>query len=372
MPGAGSLNIRLRLALVCALFSVPLVLALFLYGRLVLGEIAFNTRELHDVGRLRADWVSIDGPSGVGEIRQALGRALILDDHTETYRLAEALNSGLLELSVGEPRMRTADDAADSLAIAAASLAPGGTRARLLARADEVRGSTRAPQQLSRVQARLWWTDTLSDLGQLLEVRRGRIVQRVSLEIAFVAIFSIAACIVAASTARSLSRRANALVAEIDRLIMHDTEGVTPFMGDDHEIGHIAKGVEALRRALIEARGAWSEVLLNEMRYSLLAENMRDVVLLTDLQGQIVFASPSTTMFGREPQDLEATSIWALFDVSEASELQRTLAQAPEQPIVRRAWRPAGSADEALRWDLTLRRAPDQDENLLFVLSPAG
>ncbi len=391
MPDTRSWNVRLRLALVCAMFAVPLILSLWLYGQQVRREFEFNAREVRGARLLREEW-----PQLVNEVSRALpapapdpaldetllrlrrhaANALILDDHAETYPLAHALTSDLLRLTAssrpgaaGFPaRTQAASEAASDLSTAAAALPQGPEQTRLQARVDELRRIVADPQQLTFAIAERCWMQTLADLYRLLELRREHLQQRAAIEGLLVAALVLAAFVTALSIARGLSRRVALLVAQIDRLIANDTKVVTPFLADRFDIGRLAKGVEALRQAQVEARSAWGEVLLNEMRYALLAENMREVVLVTDHIGVIDFASPSAAALAGG-RDLGGASIWDLFAAADVRDLKDALATA--KPEITRLGCLAATPDADIRaWDVTIKRSSDDEESLVFVVTP--
>ena len=163
-----------------------------------------------------------------------------------------------------------------------------------------------------------------------------------------------------------ISGRVALLVAQIDRLIANDTKGTTPFLDDRHEVGQLAKGVEALRRSMIDARGAWGDVLKIEMRYALLADHMGEVILLSDSDGLIHFASPSAADFvGGE---VEGAVVWDLLHPEDGKALRDAVAALGEAEV-RRPVRSAASPTQP-PWSVTVRRALDGDDGLVFVLSP--
>lgn len=368
-----SWNIRTRLALVCAMFILPLLLMLLIHGRHVVGDFGSVQRELVSVRALGAAW---DARATVDDtdrrIRELAAGDLMLDDHPDAYPLANALSADLLDLAL-VPGMdevevaRTATAAADDLSRAAAATTPGALRSRLIVRAADLRALAANPKQLSSARADAWWRATRADLSEQLTARHQVMTREVALQLALVAAFVAAALAIAYRIVTGLERRSGALAGAIDRLIRNDISGETPYLDDPHELGRLAKGVEALRRSLIETRAAWGDVLLNEMRYSLIAENMREVVLLTDLDGSILFASPSAEAICDDVDALEGAPVWDLFAAADARPLRDGAGGLVAGELARQHCRV--SHDDGA-WDVTMRRAIDDDESVLFVLTP--
>jgi hypothetical protein len=379
LPVLKRFNFRIRLGILCALFIAPLCLLFALQISRARDDFSFLERELRDVAVLQSTWPDLL-QAGRRDERQAVeqvhasGRAVILDPYSETYHLANALTSTLPRLAMGAgegapvTRARLAHQAADDLSEAADNVPRGAMRQALAARAARLNQFAALTTPVASESAQMWRA-TADDLEHLLRQRRAEMINRMFWGVLLVGGFTALGVALAVGLARGLSRRIGLLVAQIDRLIDNDTSQATPLLDDRHDLGRIAQGVDALRYALIDARAAWSQVLLNEMRCALLTEHSPSVVLLTDPAGIVAFTSPSCTGLEFEPEAIEATSIWDLFAAADGNALRDGVRGG--LPFVRKGCRLTGALGEAGRCDVVVKASDEEPGSLVFLLSPS-
>lgn len=203
------------------------------------------------------------------------------------------------------------------------------------------------------------------DLDQLLRVRPLTRHGRLTLELATVMGLMAAGIGLAVLVTGDLNRKIAVLSRHVERMVAGELDGETPLTDDAHDLGRLARSVDALRGALIEADDVWAEVLANAARYALITENMRDAVLLTDPAGEICFASPSAETLTADVGAVAGDSVWALFDDHVAARLRAELAD-QRKGVLARA--PIGDA----QWDVRVRKSAEDDDGLVFVLSRAA
>lgn len=359
----------------CGLLLAPLLLLVLLQAARLQADFNFVGRELRDVGTLRAAWARIQANPGAGATDLALAASpvLILDPQPETYHLADALTFSLLQLGV-EPRdrmeaVRLSRQAARDLKAAADSLPHGAVRRALEGRVSRLTVTAATSDPITVAEGRRMWAATADDLETLLHERRAGMVRQIVWGGLLVGGVVILACVLALSLVRGVSRRVEGIVDQIDRLTENDTARATPFLDDPTEMGRIAKGVEALRLSLIDAREAWGHVLLNEMRHALLAENTRAIVLLTDPDGLVLCSSPASAHLEFDPDAIEGAPVWDLFDAGDAEALRQALPREADQVVRRRCQLP-DPLGGITGWDVCVTLS-DEGEGLVFLLSPS-
>lgn len=375
------LNFRIRVAILCGLFLTPLFLLLLFQAERARADFSFLDREIRDVAALRALWPQVRSPT-VGEREaaervRAASRTVILDPYAETYHLANALTSDLMRVARGagaDPaeRARLTHRAAAALSEAAANLPRGERRAGLEARSRRLDQLAQAPASALAVESAGLWEDTARDLADLLAERRAALVARIAFGGVLVGGCVILGLWLGVALTRDLARRVTLLVAQIDRLIENDTSHVTPFLDDRHDMGRVAQGVEALRLSLIDARAAWSQVLVNEMRAALLSDHTRALVLRTDPEGVVVFTSPACPELDFDPDAMEGESIWGLFEPGDAEALRHAAPKAVGEVVARRRRRLARRFGRVELWDVELSVPEEDGEGLVFLLRPAA
>lgn len=375
------MNFRFRIATLCLFFLAPLILLLLFQAERARTDLAFLGREIQDVAALRAAWPQLRGRAAderaAVERVMAITRTVILDPYPETYHLANAATSDLLVLALGGSeeageRTRLAHRAADHLAEAAASLPSGPRREALRARAERLDQLSGAPAAVLADEGARMWDASVRDLADLLAERRAAMMRRIVLGVLLIGGCAALGLWLAVSLARDLARRVTMLVAQIDRLIENDTSGATPFLDDRHDMGRIAKGIDALRLSLIDARAAWSQVLVNEMRASLLSDHTRALVLRTDRDGVVVFTSPACSDLDFDPDELEGASIWDLFEPGDREALSHATPKAAGEMVSRRRrrlTRPFGATE---LWDVEVSLPEEEAEGFVFLLRPAA
>lgn len=376
------MNFRARIAVLCAFFLAPLFLLLLFQAERTRSDFAFLGREIQDVTALRAIWpeVRVDAGSGeraVAERVASVTTTVILDPYSETYHLADAVTSDLVILALGfreDPveRARIAHRASLNLSQASASLPRGKMKDALKARAGRLDQLSTAPAGVVAQEAPGLWEDTARDLADLLAERRDVMLQKVMLGVVLVGGSVVLGVWLAIGLARGLSRRITQLVAQIDRLTENDTSGVTPFLDDRHDMGRIARGVDALRLSLIDARAAWSQVLVNEMRASLLSDHTRALVLRTDRDGKIIFTSPACGELDFDPDEMEGASVWDLFEPGDRDALSHATPKTTGEVINRRRRRLARRFGTTELWDVEVSLPEEEAEGFVFLLRPAA
>jgi PAS domain-containing protein len=376
------MNFRTRIAILCAFFLAPLLLLLVFQAERARLDLAFLDHEIQDVAALRAIWPEAraqtgDGERAIVERVASVTRTVILDPYPETYHLANAVTQDLLVLALGlretpSERARPAHRAADQLTEAVASLPPGKRRAALKARAERLDGLADAPAGVVANESIGLWDDTVRDLADLLAERRAAMVRRLMLGVLLIGGSVALGLWLALAQVRDMARRVTVLVAQIDRLTENDTSGVTPFLDDRYDMGRIAKGVDALRLSLIDARAAWSQVLVNEMRASLLSDHTRAVVLRTDRDGVVVFSSPACAELDFDPEELEGTSVWDMFEPGDRDALSHATPKAAGEMISRRRRRLARRFGATELWDVEVSLPEDAADGFVFLLKPAA
>jgi PAS domain-containing protein len=376
------MNFRTRIAILCAFFLAPLVLLLLFQAERARSDLAFLDREIQDVAALRAIWPEVRAQTGDGEraIVERVGsvtRTVILDTYPETYHLANAVTQDLLVLALGlreapEERARPAHRAADQLSEAVVGMPQGKRRMALKARAERLDGLADAPAGVVANESVGLWDDTIRDLADLLAERRAAMLRRLVLGSLLIGGSVALGLWLALAQVRDMARRVTVLVAQIDRLTENDTSGVTPFLDDRYDMGRIAKGVDALRLSLIDARAAWSQVLVNEMRASLLSDHARAVVLRTNRDGVVVFSSPACAELDFDPEELEGTSVWDLFEPGDRDALSHATPKAAGEMISRRRRRLARRFGATELWDVEVSLPEEATDGFVFLLKPAA
>lgn len=376
------MNFKARIAILCALFLAPLFLLLLFQAERARSDFAFLDREMQDIAALRAIWPEIRAQSGDGErviVERvaSVTRTVILDPYSETYNLADAVTSDLLILALGfratpGEGARIAHRAALNLSAAAVSLPEGQRRSALKARAARLDQLSTAPAAVIADQAPGLWEDTARDLAELLAERRAEMVRRVVIGVLVVGGCVLLGVWLAVALARDLARRVTQLVAQIDRLIENDTSGATPFLDDRHDMGRIAQGIDALRRSLIDARAAWSQVLVNEMRASLLSDHTRALVLRTDRVGRIIFTSPACGELDFDPEEMEGALVWDLFEPGDREALSYATPKAAGEVISRRRRRLTRRFGATELWDVEVSLPEEEADGFVFLLKPAA
>ncbi len=224
-------------------------------------------------------------------------------------------------------------------------------------------------QQVSRT-----WSMSRDELERLLSARVDRLLGRLLVNLLVVAVVSVAALTLAAVIAMGAASRMAALVRVMERLAANEADLIVPHLTDRDEIGRIAQTVEAFKRSLIESRQAWAEVLFSEARYRLIADFANEMIVLTDLKGAIVFASPSVERFGYTPDGLEGRKVWDLWGEEDAEMVRAWLAGAAGEPLkgrhkVRRAdgaWSTVGATITQVR-----ETEEDGEDQLVFCFQEA-
>lgn len=366
------------MAVLCGLLIAPLLLLLILQLGRARADFDFVGRELRDVATLRAAWVHIQSQpaSGGGDLALAASPVLILDPHSETYHLAAVLTSSLLQLGSDYPSARVdaaeaARQAVRDLTAAADSLPNGAVRRALESRVARLKVLAAAPDQITVAESRQMWNDTAFDLEQLLRLRQTRMIHQALWGLLLVGGFVVLACGLALTLALGVPHRVERIVDQIDRLTENDTARATPYLDDPNEMGRIAKGVEALRLSLIDAREAWGHVLLNEMRHALLAEHTRAIVLLTDAEGLVLSASPASASLEFDPDAVEGMAVWDLFEADDARALRDGAPGAAGLSLSRRGCRLVHDFGAIAQWDVVVTPSDEQDDGLVFLLSPS-
>lgn len=376
------MNFRARIAILCAFFLAPLFLLLLFQAERARSDFAFLGREIQDVAALRAIWPDVRSEAGNGERAvveriASVSSTVILDPYSETYHLADAVTSDLVILALGfreDPaeRARITHRASLNLSQASASLPNGKLKDALVARAGQLEQLSTAPADVMAREASGLWEDTARDLADLLAQRRDMMLQRLMLGLLLVGGSVVLGVWLAVGLARGLSRRITQLVAQIDRLTENDTSGATPFLDDRHDMGRIARGVDALRLSLIDARSAWSQVLVNEMRASLLSDHTRALVLRTDRDGVVVFTSPACAELEFDPDEMEGESVWDLFEPGDRDALSHATPKAAGEMISRRRRRLARRFGATELWDVEVSLPEEDAEGFVFLLKPAA
>jgi PAS domain-containing protein len=376
------MNFRARITTLCGFFLVPLLLLLLVQAERTRSDFMFLQREIQDVATLRAIWPEVREQTD-GDERAAVERVLsvthtvVLDPYPETYPLADALTSDLLILSLGVrdgagEQGRLARKASLDMAEAAGHLPQGPLREAMKARADRLDQLVGAPASVAADEAGGLWGDTARDLSDLLAQRRAAMIRRVALGAVLIGGCVALGCWLAMAIARDLGRRVTLLVGQIDRLIDNDTSGTTPFLDDRHDIGRIAKGIDALRLSLIDARSAWSQVLLNEMRSALLSDHSRALVLRTDREGRVLFTSPASPEMAFDPEELEGVSVWDLFEPGDRDALSHATPKAAGEMISRRRRRLARRFGATELWDVEVSLPEEAAEGFVFLFRPSA
>ncbi len=371
-------NIRVRLAVLCAFLIAPLCVLVLVQAQRTYDDFTVLQRQIGEAAALRALAPEITKGGDAKALTQRVTDAsamLVLDPHAATYHLADALDSDLLVLALGAgdgDSARLAQRSAESLFDAAAGLRRGGRRNSLAARAARLNALAGEPADKASGEAARLWGDTAKDLHELLVKRRAAMIRHIVLGVLLGGGSVAIGCWLAAAVARNLTRRVTLLVGQIERLTNNDTSGQTPFLDDPHDMGRIAKGVDALRLSLIDARDAWSQVLVNEMRCALLADHTKAIVLRTDPDGTVVFTSPASQDLDFDPDEIEGTSAWDLFEPGDREALSHATPKTHGEVIVRRRRRLARRFGAVELWDVEVGLPEEEAEGLVFVLKPAA
>lgn len=155
------------------------------------------------------------------------------------------------------------------------------------------------------------WRVNRTELVRMLSERSARLQTQLAVNLSLVTLALGFAVILMVATARGVTGRLRGLLNTMDRLNVGDTRGEVPYQSDTNETGRIATTLEAFKRGLIasveerrQIEAANIALRESEARYRLLADNVTDVLLRYDLDGYLVYASPSAAQYGYQPEDL--------------------------------------------------------------------
>ena len=77
-------------------------------------------------------------------------------------------------------------------------------------------------------------------------------------------------------------------------------------VGEDGEVAEVV----TMLRDVTERKAAEAALADSEARYRMLAEQARDIIIHSDTQGVILYASPSVRRLGYEPEDVMGRPVW--------------------------------------------------------------
>ncbi len=221
------------------------------------------------------------------------------------------------------------------------------------------------------------WRADCAELILMLQNREARLRTQLAVNLSLVTVSLGFAAMLMFATARGMTGRLRGLVRTMDRLNVGDTSVDVPYLSDGNETGRIAGTLEAFKqglinsveeRRLVEA----SNVALrqSEERYRLLADNVTDVIVRYDLDGCIVYASPSVRQYGFRPEDIVGGPVGELVHPGDRAIARQSFVDVMEgRPGRRREWR-GRAAGGRLFWQEAWP-APILDESgaLVGVLS---
>ena len=201
------------------------------------------------------------------------------------------------------------------------------------------------------------WRADRAELIRMLQARGTRLRTQLAVNLSLVTVSLGIAAMLMFATARGMTGRLRGLVRTMDRLNAGDTSLKVPYLSDSNETGRIANTLEAFKRGLIksvEERRLVEEshvaLRQSEERYRLLADNVTDVIVSYDLDGRIVYVSPSVRQYGLRPEDLVGGSVGDLVHPGDRAVARQSFADVMEgRPGRRREWR-GRSADGRWFW----------------------
>ena len=247
--------------------------------------------------------------------------------HDDTGRARAVLTPRAAALAMAVGKLRTQTDA---------STAPSATVQRLV---DQT------------------WRANRAELIQMLRARQARLQAQLAVNLVLVIVSLGCAAMLMVATARGMTGRLRGLLRTMDRLNDGDTDVEIPYLTDSNETGRIAKTLQAFKRGLINSveerrRVEASNLALrqSEERYRLLADNVTDIILRFDLDGRIVYASPSVRRYGYRPEGLIGGLIGANVHPGDVALARQSFADVAEgRPGRRTEWR-ARTADGGSFW----------------------
>jgi methyl-accepting chemotaxis protein len=217
---------------------------------------------------------------GIALAAVALGRAAAepKDGSAKLVEIAFAVNG--LRISSGEAvaslgtSMRSNPETGRALSSLVASLK---TATDALSERGQALLEGRPAPDLAGAQAELLrqvdgaWLGTNAELTRLLQTRVDGFYRKIATSLVIASLFLIAATVLSAAIAASLSGRLHRLLRVMDRLIASDATVDIPFLSDANETGRIAQTLAAFKasvaeRAQLQAEKASADTLAEERR----------------------------------------------------------------------------------------------------------
>ena len=185
---------------------------------------------------------SKQNPSRIVDIAFAVDHLRISSDDANSSLAAAMKNNseGLVGKALSETTVAM-KAATDALIDQGTSILEGRDAATLAATRSDV-----------LVKVDLLWKPGNSELTRLLRARVSNFNSRMYINLAFSALFLVAALLLSFVIARGLSGRIRSLIDVMNRLVANDREIHIPFLTDKNETGQISKAIEVFRRHAVD------------------------------------------------------------------------------------------------------------------------
>ncbi len=191
------------------------------------------------------------------------------------------------------------------------------------------------------------WKADRAELIGMLQARATRLRTQLAVNLSLVTVSLGFAAMLMFATAKGMTGRLRGLVRTMDRLNVGDTSPDVPYLSDSNETGRIANTLQAFKRGLIKSveerrlvEESHAALRQSEERYRLLADNVTDVIVSYDLDGRVVYASPSVRQYGLRPEDLIGGHVGDMVHPADRAIARQSFADVLEgRPGRRREWR---------------------------------